>query len=164
MNEFTPSAKLIKPPNKIKQKLSSAVNVRDLLNPETVNKAQKAIDERKDSFLIWADEDIEALTEHLSALKKDTITKELLEKIVKCGEHLRDRGGTFGYELISLIAKSLVNYCLTIHQPDPKHTVVIEKHIDGLKTILHERIEGNGGVMGTELIKGLQQLTAKYSQ
>ncbi len=159
----TPPAKMVQPPNKIKQKLGPAVNVRDLLKPEAVNKAQATIDSKRDEFLLWAAEDLNALSKHLQDLKSKPLTTELLENIVHCGEHLRDRGGTFGYDLVSQIAKSMVNYCFTIHSPAEHHLIVIEKHIEGLRTVLSEKVEGTGGIIGAELLKGLTSLTVKYT-
>lgn len=158
-----PPAKMVRPPNKIKRKIGPAANVRDLLKPETIQKAQKRIDDRQKEFVVWAESDVDALTKYLRELKSQPLTNALLENIVHCGEHLRDRGGTFGYELISHIAKSMVNYCFTIHTPSDHHAIVIEKHIEGLRTVLTEDVKGNGGAIGMELLKNLKLLTEKYS-
>ncbi|MDG1286470.1 MAG: hypothetical protein P8P30_02775 [Rickettsiales bacterium] len=156
-------AKMIRPPNKIKQKMGPAANVRDLLKPENIEKGQRVIDAHKESFLEWAQEDIDVLTQKLSEILATPMTTQHLEAIIKSGEHLRDRGGTFGYELISKIAKSLVNYCATIQSPSPEHAIVVSKHIEGLSTVLRGRVEGNGGAIGVELLQGLKQLTDKYT-
>ena len=155
--------KKLTPPNRIKQKIGPGANVRDLLKPETVQKGQNTINAQKDNFIIWAKEDIALLNQVLAEAKTEPVSMDQLEKIIENAEHLRDRGGTFGYDLVSTIAKSLVNYCLTIHAPSPHCSIVVAKHIEGLTTVIRGDVQGTGGMIGIELMKGLKQLVDKYS-
>ncbi len=159
-----PISRLIRPPNKIKQKIGPAANIRELLMPENIAKSQKVIDDQADQFLSWALKDIQRLNETLKHLRNHPMTKAELEVIVVCAEHLRDRGGTFNYSLVSSIAKSLYNYAVTIKAPAEEHLIVIEKHIEGLIVVVHERITSDGGNLGRELLSSLNQLVARYTK
>lgn len=155
-------AKIVKPPNRIKQKIGPAANVRNMLSPENIKNGQQTIDGRKADFIEWAKDDIVNLDNNLHEIQNTAMTSQHLGSILQSAEHLRDRGGTFGYDLLSKIAKSLVNYCSTIQSPSPDHAIVVSKHIEGLKTILGNAIEGDGGAIGVELMSGLVKLTDKY--
>ncbi len=154
--------KLVRPANRIKQKIGHSVNVRDLLKPENVLKGQNAIDAKKGEFIEWAKSDIDHLTQVLNEVNLGTMTHDHLSQITEFAENLRDRGGIFGYVLVSQIAKSLVNYCLTIHVPSAEYSIVIAKHIEGLSTVVRGNIEGSGGMIGIELMSGLNKLVEKY--
>lgn len=157
-----PPAKMVTPPNRLKKKIGPSANMRELLQPEVIAKAQDVIDGKQDEFISWAKSDTETLHNQLDEITDDHINAENLSIIIECAEHLRDWGGTFGYELLSDVAKSMVNYCHEIHSPETHHKVVISKHIEGLKTILSEQIDGDGGMIGVELRDGLKKLTEKY--
>ena len=133
-----------------------------MLEPENVQKAQDSIDSHKDEFVKWAKDDIATLKTNLQAANNGSLTPEHLEAIINSAENLRDRGGTFGYPLLSQIAKSLVNYCTEITDPSSNHAVVIAKHIEGLQIIHGNKIEGEGGSIGKELMGSLTELTDKY--
>lgn len=153
--------KIVRPPNRIRQKIGPGAEVKDLLKPERVQEAQQLIDIKQDDFLVWAKEDLEVLTQLLQPIQRQPATTVQLEEIVMVAEKLRDRGGTFGYQLLSLVAKSLVNYCGTIKTPTLNDSIIISKHIEGIYTILNRKISGDGGFIGTELLEGLKQLITK---
>lgn len=161
MSEKQPP-RMVRPPNKIKQKMGPAANPRELLKPELVQQGQMTIDAQRENFLQWAQDDITVLETVLHEIQQMPMTAQHLERIIRSAEQLRDRGGTFGYDLMSQIAKSLVNYCATIQSPSPNHAVVVSKHIEGLTTVLHSKVEGSGGMIGIELLKGLKQLIEKF--
>ena len=155
-------AKIVHPPNKIKEKIGNTANPRNMLRQENVNAGQETINARKDDFVEWARDDIEILAANLHEIQNMPMTSQHLENIIVSAEHLRDRGGTFNYNLLTKIAKSLVDYCATITKPSPDHAVVVSKHIEGLRIILGSEIEGDGGTIGTDLMESLTQLTDKY--
>jgi chemotaxis protein histidine kinase CheA len=162
MSEKKPARK-VTPPNRLRQKIGHAANVRDLLKEEVIAEGQKLIDEKQEDFLKWAQEDVDRLSETLAKIQRDPMTVQDLETIVKCAEHLRDRGGTFGYDLISEMAKSLVNYCGIITSPSDNHAIVVSKHIESLTIVIMKRIKADGGQIGAELMKSLTELTKKYA-
>ncbi len=156
-------AKIVHPPNKIRDKIGPNANVRDILKPENITRGQKRIDDHQEDFLEWAKEDLNTLIQKLEEIKYTPMTVQHLEAIIESGEHLRDRGGTFGYDLLTHIAKSLVNYCATINSPASEHAIVVSKHLEGITTVLRDQIKGDGGMVGIELLASLKKLTDKYT-
>lgn len=155
--------RMVRPENKIKKKMGAGSNAREILSAENISKGQNIINSRKEDFIQWAQDDIAKLTAILLEIQQAEMTTEQLAAILQCAEQLRDRGGTFGFNLASQIAKSLVNYCSEIKSPSPQHAIVVSKHIEGLKTVFSHNVEGDGGMIGIELMKGLQQLTQKFA-
>jgi len=156
------SPRIVKPKNKIKQKMGPAADARALLSEEAVTAAQNIIDSKEVEFLEWSQQDIAQLKQGMQTLKEKSSHTEALSDIIDSAENLRDRGGMFGYQLVSLIAKSLVNYASEVKSVKDHHPIVIGKHIESLTIVFQSKIKGDGGMTGVELTSSLQRLVKKY--
>ena len=85
------------------------------------------------------------------------------EEINLIAHELRGQGGTFGYPLITLFGKSLYD----VTKPPCRHTdadlEIVKAHIDTMRAVLREKIEGDGGEIGQALFKALRAAIAKFS-
>lgn len=77
-------------------------------------------------------------------------------KINELALELRGQGGTFGYSLISTIGKMLFDVTLEGCKEDDSAVEVVKCHIDSMKAVLREKVTGDGGQLGGQLIKGLE--------
>ncbi len=155
-------ARIVRPENKLKKKIGSDVNLREILQPDVIQNAQQVIMDKKAEFLDWASEDLAIMEEAYYKLKTSGVTPPLLEIISRHAETLRDRSGTFGYHLGSDIAKSLARYC-ALSAPINQHlAIVIRTHMDGLQTVFKDHVTESGGLIGMELLQGLKKLVEKY--
>jgi len=152
------------PPDYTLKKRIGDVTMSEILSPEIVAQAQVKIDSKKDDFLNWVSEDIALLeTGYAQASAKlNDNAAELLE-LDKVTNRIRSQAGTFGYDLATLIAKSLSGFCSKHPTINAEQLVVIRKHIDALGTVFKHKITGDGGNVGKELLEMLLKLVDKYS-
>jgi glucosamine 6-phosphate synthetase-like amidotransferase/phosphosugar isomerase protein len=150
------------PLNKLKKKIGD-VNLREILQPDVVQQAQQVIIDRKSDFLEWTAENLKQMEEsyyHLTQQSDDPNT--LLDIMARNADSLRDRSGTFGYQLGSDIAKSLSRYCAATHAENPQLAIICRKHLDGLQIVFKDNVTDSGGAIGMELLQGLRLLVEKY--
>ena len=78
---------------------------------------------------------------------------------------LRGQGGTFDYPLITDFGKSLyeatMNSEMLVTQDRLK---LLEAHIDVIRTVFSNRIQGDGGEVGATLLKEIDVAVRKYSK
>ena len=85
------------------------------------------------------------------------------EEISLIGHELRGQGGTFGYPLITIFGKSLYDVTKAPCRQDDANLEIVKAHIDTMRAVLREKIEGDGGAVGQALFKALKMAISKYS-
>jgi hypothetical protein len=76
---------------------------------------------------------------------------------------LRGQGGMFGYPLITVFRKSLYEVKKPPCREDNSNLEVVKAHIDTMRAVLREQVEGDGGQVGQALFKTLKMAINKYS-
>jgi hypothetical protein len=103
--------------------------------------------------------------EHSAALdKRPTERVTHFKRISEMAHELRGQGGTFGYPLISVFGKSLYGFTGPGAVYSDSHLEIVKAHIDSMRVVINDRIEGDGGRLGLELSKGLQVAIAKHTK
>jgi hypothetical protein len=157
-------ARIVKPENKLKKKIGMDMNIHEILKPDVIKGAQAMINEKTESFLGWSKEDIAMLETHYKTLQASPEPlPEINRAVKKLVEQLRDRCGTFNYQLGSQVAKSLLRYMEVERVEHKKFVVVAGKHIESLQTIFAYNLTGDGGTQGKELMVSLRKLVKMYS-
>lgn len=148
-------ATIILPPDyTLKKMIGENVDIKQIFSEEKVANAQEAIDNYRDKFLEWAIKDIATLDECLK--NKD------IKAIEEISDRLKGQAGTFNFDLGTLVAKSLNKYCNSNAAPSAEQMVVIRKHLDTLAVVFGQKITGDGGTIGKELLENLFKLVEKY--
>ena len=88
---------------------------------------------------------------------------EPLAEVNRIAHELRGQGGTFGYPLITLFGKSLYETTAYPCREDDANLEICRAHLDTLRAVIRERIEGDGGAIGRQLMEALNQAIAKYA-
>lgn len=102
--------------------------------------------------------------EHRAAAERDAQYRAAAFKTINQLAHeLKGQGGTFGYPLVSAFANSLYNFTVTGSGTTDNHMQIIKAHIDAINAVIKGRVKGDGGELGTQLTKTLQQAIDKYS-
>lgn len=70
---------------------------------------------------------------------------------------LRGQGGTFGYPLISTFGKMLYDSTVEGCREDDNAVEIVKAHIDAMRAVLREKISGDGGKIGRELLMSLKK-------
>lgn len=132
---------------------------------EVLKKVEEKIGEMAGDYSHWVTDEIKKLDETLHKLQEPGANlRVLIARINKGAHEMRGQGGIFGYPLITEFAKSLFlstnrNYP-TISENEFE---LLKAHIDAIKIVINERIEGDGGETGRALLNGLQAAIKKYS-
>lgn len=154
--------RIIEPDYALKKMIGEEVDLEQLFNEENLARAQKIIDNHKDSFLEWVMKDLDKLEEAYQAASQLRPGDVNIKKIARAAFVIKSQAGTFGFALATQIAKSLDDYCTKYFKPTEQDLQVVRKHIDCLFTIFRSHISGDGGAMGKEITEMLAKLVDKY--
>lgn len=91
------------------------------------------------------------------ALMHDGRRKKYFDEINTLAHELRGQGGTFGYPMISQVGKMLYECTGDGCREDDNAVEIVKAHIDTMRAVIREKIAGDGGKIGKELIAGLKQ-------
>jgi CheY-like chemotaxis protein len=156
---------LFKLPNYLKQKMGSNAQRQPFVLPEDVlASAEQALKREADGFLDWAKQFLDRLSRQVAEAKQISGERtQNFEEINLIAHELRGQGGTFGYPLITVFGKSLYEVTKPPCQQDDSSLEIVKAHIDTMRAVLREKIEGDGGEMGQALFKALKTAINKFS-
>jgi CheY-like chemotaxis protein len=97
----------------------------------------------------------------LSALCDDALTNpsrrpKYFVEINLLAHELRGQGGTFGYPLVSIFGKMLYDATGEGCRKDDTTVEIVKHHIDAMRAVLRDKIAGDGGTIGRDLIESLK--------
>ncbi len=131
---------------------------------ELLEVAEEKLERAKLDFTTWA-------LDYLAQLS-DLCTETLMqpgrrnthfEKINLLALELRGQGGTFGFPLVTIIAKGLYNMTQEGCREDDNAVEIVKAHIDAMRAVIREKIRGDGGPLGKELLQELKNSIDKYT-
>ena len=146
--------------NSLREKAAAGLGgakVKGELPMDLIEQAEKELERASLDFTVWA-------LDYLAKLS-DLCTEALMEPgrrsrhfgdIHDLALELRGQGGTFGYPLISTFGKMLYDVTGEGCREDDKAVEIAKCHIDSMRAVIREKIAGDGGEIGRQLIKGLQ--------
>ena len=128
--------------------------------PEAVRKAQEAVAALADNFTDWMRSDLDsalASLAHAKASLPDNASH--MSDIYAVCHNIKGQGGSFGYDLITHVGKSLCDYIHDEGSASERKLKVVEAHLTAIKFIVDRDIQGEGGDVGKQLQAKLQSLT-----
>jgi CheY-like chemotaxis protein len=147
------------PPRELRRKATSAsIDIQQILN------VQREMDGWAEDFRDWTTDFIKQIDSALEACRQSATAdrRKPFNRINFLAHEMRGQGGTFGYPLVSQVARSLFE--LTLHNLDRSDACcdLIAEHVRILKAVVREKITGDGGIVGRELISELERANAKF--
>ena len=153
---------LITPPHTLKDKVGTGGP--GAVDLSTLERAEKVIADLADTYLEWVEEDLVKLHKALDLLAAATGGgKAELEGIYQISHDMKGQGGSFGYQLITIVGNQLCRFIEPLKNAGPKEVAVIKLHVDTMSLIISNRMEGDGGEAGEALLTGLNKVAAKIS-
>lgn len=145
-------------PNRLKEKVGGmGMKGGGQLPQELLEQAELELNRSSASFTDWALEYLSQLANLCTeALLAPGARGEHFHKINLLAHELRGQGGTFGYPLISVFGKMLYECTLEGCKETDASVEVVKAHVDAMRAVLREKVMGDGGVLGRELLQGLQ--------
>ena len=133
------------------------------VDPALLEKAEQVIAEMSGEYLNWVAGDLKKIQDAFKELKSSGGTKENLEKIFEIAHDMKGQGGSFNYPLITIVANDLCRLLERLESAGAKETEVIRLHIDTMRVIITDSMEGEGGRAGERLLSGLAKVVAKVN-
>jgi len=150
------------PGNFLRAKLSGGVGV----DPERlIAEAEAALATLNVDYETWVGADLTRLETAFQDAERDPERRqELLRQAHGIAHEMRGQGTTFGYPLVTHAANSLCRLFEAIDDVADEFALrAIELHIGGLRSIIINRIKGDGGATGRALVTALNAVAAKAS-
>ncbi len=154
---------IVDPDFSIQKKIGEDNAIIDIFSPESIRKAQQIINDSKGDFLEWIVDDIKQLEASYAWIDSNPgHSSDDVKLLYAISMKVKSQAGTFGFDLASNVAESLMQITDGCPQVDKARLTVIRKHIDVLYVIFQRNIQGMGGRIGRDLMDNLNLLTRKY--
>ncbi|MBU0723536.1 MAG: response regulator [Alphaproteobacteria bacterium] len=154
-------------PNRLKDKvLALGGSTAGGIEPELLKAAEVQVQRMADDYADWVRNYVAELqASHASALKDRKKAWMALRDMNLVAHELRGQGATFGYPLITTFGRSLHEY--TTMERDTNVVTrelleLIKAHIDGIRAVMADKVKGDGGAVGQELVRMLGLAVKKY--
>ncbi len=153
--------------NKLKEKTAglsgSASDVGLEIDFAALQKAEALFAKATEDYPDWVLGTIQQLVHlHEHCLSEPKIRHESFDKISHIAHDLKGQGGTFGYPLITSFATSLYRFSSMKTDVEDHHVEIIKSHIDAMRAVIRDRVSGDGGTIGVELARGLDEVIKRY--
>lgn len=131
---------------------------------DLIEDVEDSIDSWSEDFRDWSKDYFEQLTQLCSDCEAANPKQRgrLFNDINATAHELRGQGGMFGYPLITNVAKSLFDLTLQNKNRSDSCVALIKTHIDTMKAILRDNIQGSGGEVGDALVAELKRANAQF--
>lgn len=153
---------LIKVPNPLKERVPYDENGVDL---EQLKKAEEAVEAMTETYLSWVANDMVKIKEaYQIVIQKGEWQNDDIVEFFRLVHDMKGQGGTFGYNLLSLIGDKLCRFIELSTNKDKMSELdmqVISLHIQALEVVLKNDLKSDGGEEGAMLLKGLEDVLQK---
>lgn len=151
------AVKAIQPPNPLEKAKNGDGPV--LIDPEVLDRAEKAVEKLTEDYSVWAREDIDGLRLALSQIRTEPKnTGATIAEIYRRALDLKGQGGGFGYDLITSVGDLLTRFMEARETVSERDCQIIEAHIDAMQAVINQDIKGSGGRIGKQIVAGLREL------
>lgn len=153
MTPSNPQVRFVQPPHQISERVSGGGDISDKM----LDRADAAVKRLSDQFTDLALDEIGKLDALLKeAAANPDRRRDIVRNIFMVVHDLRGQGATFDYPLLTRIGSSLCTFTENLDGSSDKELQVIGVHVDALKAVMTNKINGDGGPVGREIAKGLE--------
>jgi len=163
MSEEKGDVSVINPPDTLKSKVKKGGP--GAVDLAALERAEAVIAGMADSYLDWVEEDlfrIQKAYDDLVAHKDDP--KEYLDKVFQIAHDMKGQGGSFGYDLMTILGNDLCRFIETKETVSGTDLEVIDLYIGTMKVVISKRISGDGGAEGNKVLTGLDAVVDKITR
>jgi chemotaxis protein histidine kinase CheA len=126
----------------------------------TIANAQAAVADLADQYIGWVKDDLTRLEKAAAALA-GTADPERLTAIYDVAHDIKGQGSTFGYQLVTEIGALLCSYLKDCIKKGRCDGEVIAAHLQALHTVIDNRVRGDAGALGKEILEALRGAARK---
>ena len=145
-----PNPVLVERDNVLREKIGGS------LDPHLAQKAEAAIQVLKTNFNTWIEETLAAMISARAELGEGPISRAAGQKLYKTALEVKSLGTTYGFPLLTRIAKSLCKLLGNLPDGTAAPAELINAHVDALRAILRDRIKDEKHPIGQMLANELE--------
>jgi CheY-like chemotaxis protein len=158
-DQAAPDVHFYRIPNIILEKAQSKSGKSNLVIDE---KIEEDLENSAEDYSDWIKTRINGMNFSLNEARDDiAVVGQSFQDINNTAEELRAQAATFGYPLLSNMAKSLSVVTNTAVSVSEKRLDLIKTHIDALDMVVKLRLRGDGGDQGKMIVRSLGDATRK---
>ena len=152
---------IINPPNTLKSKVSTGGP--GAVDMEALDRAEKVIASMTDNYLEWVQEDLKKIQAAYDILAKGEGDQNAnLDAVFQISHDIKGQGGSFGYDLMTAIGNELCRLIEKLDKDPGKPEIeAVKIHIDAMKLVIQNRMNGDGGNQGKAVLMGIQKVCDK---
>ncbi|MCW0232359.1 MAG: hypothetical protein OJJ21_02045 [Ferrovibrio sp.] len=125
-----------------------------------VASAQAAVAGLSDKYIGWVNDDLKRLDAAIAGVT-DGSNGAALREVYGVAHDIKGQGSTFGYHLITDIGLLLCRYTERAIERQKVDRAVIDAHVEALRTVVDNRIQGPAGELGREILDALKAVAEK---
>lgn len=154
----------ITPPNNLRQKQKLA-GVTGTIDGVWLDAAEKSIGNAKFDYLEAVGEDLQRLQAAYDvALKESANRPGKIQELYAIVQTIKGQGSSFGYPLISSVGSQLARFIEDCGDDvSDSQMEGVKVHVETLRLIMQQKMEGDGGAMGQKLVAGLGLVIKKIT-
>ena len=154
---------IIKVPTTLQDKVTIDSRGVDL---ETLERAEAVIANLQGDYLTWIVEDLAKFSELVTKIKSLPVDErgDTAKEIFEVAHDVKGQGGSFGFPLITTVANLLCRFIEANELFSDAAIEVIGLHVDAMRLVIGENIQGPGGTKGEKLVSGLVAISDKVGK
>ena len=152
----------ITPPNDLRKKQKMA-GVSMTLDSGWVDAAERSIGAAKFDYMEAANEDLAKLQAASETAVKDPANRvEHIQALYALVQSVKGQGTSFGFPLMSAVGNQLARFIEeTGDNLTDAQLEVVKVHVEALRLIMMQKMEGEGGPIGQKIVAGLGMVIKK---
>ncbi len=155
----------INPPPTLNAKVS--IGGPGAVNQTVLARAEAVIADLSGDYMEWAQEDLRQIQEAIDSIDPNSDEeqrKKVLNRVFAISHDIKGQGGSFGYDLMTIIGNDLCRFSETIETLKSSDVEVIRLHVDTMKRVIADDIQGDGGKEGEMVLSGLAAVVEKVTR
>lgn len=133
------------------------------ISEEALAAAEEQFEKMAEDYPDWVQGVLTRLHEqHSRCVDTPDHRHQCFKRLNEIAHDMKGQGGTFGYNLISSFAVSLYEFTRPRETYSDSVVELVKAHVDAMKAVITGRVKGDGGEVGGELTKTLQQAIEKF--
>jgi HPt (histidine-containing phosphotransfer) domain-containing protein len=155
--------KFIKAPQTLRQRaVNNKTGLELTLTDEVRGSIEKVIGDSADAFSKEVLEKLREMRMQVKAAEDDPLSRIfILTTISELAFDIKGMGGTFGYPLLSHLAKSLKDFITELALPNEQQLEVISIHVDAMYVVLAQGVRGTTERLQKDLLENLSVAVTK---
>jgi hypothetical protein len=152
--------------NRLKDKVGGLGGGGGGIAKEALERAEAEFKKMAEDYPDWVGRYIAQLYQELDVARgrPPELRTPNFARIAQVAHEMKGQGGTFGYPLISTFGSSLYDFTSAREGSISDNQVeLVKSHIDAMQAVIKGRVAGDGGAIGAELVKTLNEAIAKHS-